>query len=458
MTFGILTLIPPIAVIAIAMATRSTTSSLIVGSLLCCILQFNTGFLHGFIDLAYSVGMTQGTVWYALFVSLFGCMLGVWSAVGATQAVSDRLGRLATTQRRTLVLTWLIGILIAIDDFTSIAVRGSMTKLYDCNKIPRAMLAYLSAATASPLCSLVPFGTWAIFYQSSFASYESVSALGEPLATYASAVPFMFYGWFSLIISLLVALGFIKPLGAMRKAYDRAAATGELYSLRSRAYNTQGEECAQVSYGEGGEFRRMLCFFAPLVAFIATVLATGDVIAACLLALAVLIALCLVFRIASWTSLMTYCMEGAKSMASLIVVVFAAYMLRDALIAIGLPEYVISVAEPIMNPTLLPATTFVACALLAFASGSNWGATLAVAAIVIPFCATIDGNLVLVMAAIVDGAAFGAHACFYCDVTVFTSGMTKIDNMEHALTQLPYCLIGAAATTVVFLGAGVVLG
>ena len=65
--------------------------------------------------------------------------------------------------------------------------------------------------------------------------------------------------------------------------------------------------------------------------------------------------------------------------------------------------------------------------------------------------------LILVLAAIVSGAAFGAHVCFYCDVTVFTSGMTKIDNIEHAVTQLPYGLIGMAVSCAGYLLAGFLL-
>lgn len=435
-----LILLPPLIVLVVAVKTRSTASSLFFGTIACCILQFHSEFFQGFLDLLYSVGTNESTVWYALFVSLFGCILGIWSSTGATRAVTDSLAQFATSQRRTLLITWLIGILMFIDDFTSIAIHGTMTKLYDNNKIPRAMLAYLAAATASPVCTLVPFGTWAIFYQSSFAAYGEVAALGGSMEVYLSMIPFMFYGWACIAIAFLVAAGAIKPLGGMETAYDRAQSTGELYSSASRRYNVGNDEQGESDSDMG---KRMACFLIPLVVFVVCVMVTGDVIIACIITLATLIACCKAFRIRSWKGLMRDCMDGVSSMASLIVVVFSAYVFRDALIAIGLPDYVVSVAQPFMNPSLVPVITFLACAVLTFASGSNWGATLAVAAIIIPFCSALDGNLVLTLAAIVSGAAFGAHACFYCDVTIFTSGMTRIDNVEHATTQLPYCLIGA---------------
>ena len=456
MELGAWTLLPPLVIIVMAIKTKSTTSSLVAGALLCCILQYKTGFLTGFIDLMYSVGCNEDTVWYALFVALFGCILGIWSSTGATGAVADKLMKFATTQRRTLVLSWLVGILLFIDDFTSIAVRGTMTKLYDKNKIPRAMLAYIADSTASPMCILIPFGTWAFFYQSVFAGYPEVTALGSPMEVYIRTIPYLFYGWAALLIPLLLSLGVLPQVGAMKKAYQRAQATGELYGPESRALNSGSEDAPAAESGTGS-FKQVACFLVPLGCFIAAVLATGDVIIACMLTLAVLVAMCLVMRVAGWGQMMGACMNGIKDMTSMIVIVFAAYMVRDSLIAIGLPEYVVAVARPFMSPELLPLITFIACTILTFASGSNWGATLAVAAIVIPLCAALQGNMILVLAAIVSGAAFGAHVCFYCDVTVFTSGMTKIDNIEHAVTQLPYGLLGMAVSCVGYLLAGFLL-
>ncbi len=156
-------------------------------------------------------------MWYALFVALFGCILGIWFCRGRYPRGGRQADEIfATSQRRTLLLTWLIGLLLFIDDFTSIAVRGTMTRLYDKNKIPRAMLAYIADSTASPMCILIPFGTWAIFYQSVFAGYAEVAALGSPMQVYVRTIPYLFYGWAALLIPLLLCMGVLKPMGAMK--------------------------------------------------------------------------------------------------------------------------------------------------------------------------------------------------------------------------------------------------
>ena len=153
---------------------------------------------------------------------------------------------------------------------------------------------------------------------------------------------------------------------------------------------------------------------------------------------------------------MDACMKGIEDMTSMCVIVFMAYMLKEAVTDIGLPEYVISLVEPIISISILPLVTFLTCVVLTFTTGSNWGGTVGVTAIVIPLASAIGANMSLVLAAIVSGAAFGAHVCFYTDVTVFTSTITKIDIQEHAITQLPYGILGMIISAVAYTIAGFV--
>jgi Na+/H+ antiporter NhaC len=455
MELGILTLLPPLVIIAVALKTKNTTSSLFIGAILGCILQFRTKFLAGFIDMMYAIGTNEDTIWYVMFVALFGCILGIWSRTGATSELAKKLGKYATNRKRTLLLTWIIGALVFIDDFTSIAVRGTMTKLYDKNKTPRAMLSYITDATASPLNTLIVFGTWGIYYQSVFSGYEEVNALGNSMSVYLRTIPWQFYSWVAIVIALFVSIGLVKPAGKMKSIFKHAEETGELYSEASGILNTETANTQETNKGLSNKL--IAGFVIPLIAFIAIIVINGDVITASLVTLALMITMFLVLRVSSWKELMDACIAGVGDMLGMIVVVFAAYMVRDSLNAIGLPEYVISVAKPFMSPPLLPSITFIVVSILTFTTGSNWGVSLPVAAIVIPLCAAINANMYLVLAAIVSGAAFGAHACFYCDVTVFTSGMTKIDNMEHALSQLPYCLAGLVISAVMFLVSGFII-
>lgn len=364
------------------------------------------------------------------------------------------MGRLAKTPRKTMVLSWVAGLVVFFDDFTSVAIRGMMTKLYDRQKLPRAMLSYITDATGSPLCILIPFGTWAVFYQSLFSGYTEVSSLGPVMDTYTRAIPLMFYGWVSLAISLLAACQIIKPMGAMKKAFIRAETTGELYSAESAVYNVDSAEDVPEEMSRSELVKSSVCFVVPILVLISTALVTLDALKAVIIAVGTMIPLYLALRVVSWKKMMDASMKGIESMTSMCVIVFMAYMLKEAITDIGLPAYVISLVAPVMSPALLPLVTFLACVVLTFTTGSNWGGTVGVTAIVIPLAPIMGASIPMTMAAIVSGAAFGAHVCFYTDVTVFTSTMTRIDNQEHAVTQLPYGLLGMAISAAAYAVAG----
>ncbi len=83
-----------------------------------------------------------------------------------------------------------------------------------------------------------------------------------------------------------------------------------------------------------------------------------------------------------------------------------------------------------------------------------WGVCTLVAPVFLPLGASVGANSILIMAAILSGCAFGNHACFYCDTTVLASQGSGIDNFDHAVSQLPYVLIGAAVSIVGFLVLG----
>jgi len=90
---------------------------------------------------------------------------------------------------------------------------------------------------------------------------------------------------------------------------------------------------------------------------------------------------------------------------------------------------------------IFPLVTFLVVAILNFSTGSVWGIPAIVAPILLPLAESIGTNLLLVMGAIVSGATLGSHACFYSDATVLTSSCCKIENMDHALSQIPSCAV-----------------
>ena len=63
-------------------------------------------------------------------------------------------------------------------------------------------------------------------------------------------------------------------------------------------------------------------------------------------------------------------------------------------------------------------------------------------------------NVALAVSAVISAGVFGSHICFYSDATVITSAATGCDNFAHAKTQIPYGLLAAAITMILYLIAG----
>src|SRR5574344_1468975 len=106
-----------------------------------------------------------------------------------------------------------------------------MKNISDKKKVPRESLAYIIDSTGAPICVLLPFSTWAIFYASVFGKEPAVAALnyGSDIATYLKVIPFTFYAWASVIIVPLFILGIIPKIGKMKDAYKRVETTGKVY-------------------------------------------------------------------------------------------------------------------------------------------------------------------------------------------------------------------------------------
>ncbi len=465
MEYGILGLIPITVMLILAIWTKRTASALLVGILISWIIMSGSDFLMSTIGLAYEVGTHIDTVWLFFIMGMLFMLMGMLEKIGSTKAFLKIVQKKATTSKRTLMWSWVVAIVLFIDETLSMAVLGTLSPIYDKHKIPRASLAYIGDSTAAPFATLLPFNAWGLFYIGVFAGYDQILALGkDPYDFYVSLLPFMFYAWIAILIAFLFGLGVIPPLGAMKKAYKRAEETGELYSEESKKFNKPvEEEIASLEADaqkpmEKDAWIRLGIFVITILVLTIGVIITKDAVFILSICLPLLFILSMITRIATWKTLTDAAMSGLGNALPVLIIIFCAYMTRDSLVAMGLPEWVVSVTEPYISPALLPFFAFILCCLLTFTTGSNWGITAVFAAIGVPLCFAIGADPVLTCAAIVSGATFGGHICFYADFTVQASYLTKIDNMEHALTQLPYGLIGGGISSIGFLVAGLIVG
>lgn len=429
-----LSLIPAAVAILTAVFSRRPIESLLAGVFAGLLLLGPTTALSNFSSVLLEVMMDETIAWVIIVCGLMGSLITLLMRVGAADAFSHALAAKATGARSALLYTWLLGLLIFIDDYlNALAVGSAMRKVTDKFKVSREKLAYVVDSTAAPVCVLVPVSTWAVFF-SGVLEASDVAEPGQGMALYLSAIPYMLYPWVAAIMVPLVAMGKIPALGMMKTAEAKAAQHGNA---------THANEFVVEPVEDAGRVR-IYHFMLPLVALIGFSLWYDlDVQIGVIMAVAVTIVLYGMQRLIAWTEMFDAVLDGIKTMVPALTIVVVAFMFKEINDRLGLASYVIENVTPYMTPTLLPLVVFLTMALISFATGSSWGVFAIAIPIVLPLADTVGVSAPLAIGALISASAFGSHACFYSDATVLAAQGSGCGVMEHALTQIPYALIAA---------------
>ncbi len=450
MDYGLLTLLPAVVVIILAIISRRTTEPLLIGCVLSYVIIGGVNFVPKMVDSFFTVATDYDTVWLIIVCGLFGSLISLLTQSKGTHAIARFLGKICKSQKSTLFVSWILGIIIFVDDYMNILTISACTrKLADKNKTPREALAYVIDSTGAPVCVLIPLSTWAIFFAGVFYEQESVQALGygDAIQTYIHIIPYIFYAIAALIIVPLFIFNVIPKIGMMKKAYERTKNTGAVYNAACERFNLEDDDDdnAKCSIWD---------FLIPVIIMIVVVLVWDDMF----LALLASIISCAVLYIPRKKMTMSgFCdlwIKGFADSIPALSIILAALFMRQASSDINLPEYVMNAVQPYVNAQTFPMIAFIVVAILGFVTGSNWGIPAVCAPIIIPLGASVGADLLLVMAAIVSGGTFCSHACFYSDATVITSQVCGIENMDHVYTQLPYAIIGFVISCICFLIGG----
>jgi Na+/H+ antiporter NhaC len=424
---------------------------MILGSMVAAIFMYGTGFLTAWSESLQN--MLAENVWVMLVCLLFGGLISLLTDSKGSFGFSKYISKFCNTERKTLLTTFVMGILIFVDDYLNVLSIGAcMKKISDKQKLPRESLAYLLDSTGAPVCVLLPFSTWAVFYASLFyeqESVQSISGVTSAMSAYVKAIPFCFYPIITLIIVFMFCMGWIPKLGAMKKAYARVAETGKVYSDASRKYNHDDPE----DEDDGNIWN----FLIPMGVLVAIAVVTNDILVAVIVALVVCFIMYVPRKIISVDDFLSSMIRGFGDMLPTLTMLLVTFVLKDISGQMGMTEYIIELAEPLLFATIFPAMVFILGAVLAFTTGSDWGMSSIITPIVFPLGAALGANPILIMAAIISGGTFGSHACFYADATLLASQSSGVDSMEHALTQIPYVIIASTISVACFVIAGFVL-
>ena len=451
MSYGIYCLIPPFVVILVAILVRRSFEALLVG---CAVgfamisyhdsegtfLQRLQLFPGNLIDGFKHTLQSEDMVWVILVCGLYGSLIHLIIQSGGAMAFGNYMLRFIKNRKSALFVTWGTGILIFLDDYMSaLAVGVTMRKITDKYRISRELLAYIVNTTAAPLCVIVPLSTWSIYCGKLINQEVDV----DPFTGFLYTIPFMFYGWVSVLLALAVAMGYFPLIGKLRIAEARVKNGGSLLPEGSVVQEQKSEEQFENA--------KPYYFFVPIIALIVFTLYFKDALPGALGGVVFTILFYALFKVNRYSDLSDGVFDGFKSMIFALGILTMSYVLKMVGDKMGLTQYVITSVSPILTKEYLAAVVFVALAAIAYLTSSSWGMYAVALPIVIPVAAALGANIWMSIAAVISAGAFGSNASFYSDVTVLTATSTECNNLEHSFSQLPYALISLMISTLLFL-------
>ena len=435
-----LVLLPAVITVCVAVVSRRPIESLLAGILVGLLMLGPTTALDQFSNMLLEVMMSETIAWVIIVCGLMGSLIMLLLRVGSVDAFSEALAAKAKSSKSALMYTWLLGIIVFIDDYlNALAVGAAMRKVTDQFGVSREKLAYVVDSTAAPICVLVPISTWAVFYASLFQE-SGFAEPGQGMDLYISAIPYMIYPIVAVLLVPLVALEVIPAFGPMKAAELRSAQS----PLRQPATLTD-EDNTQESDREV----RLYHFLLPLATLIGfTLWYELDVQIGVIASVTLTILLFGAQRLLAWTEMFDAVLDGIKMMLPALTIVVIAFVFKEVNDQLGLPNFVIANIAPLMTPLLFPVVTFLTMALISFATGSSWGVFAIAIPIILPLATSVGVSIPLAIGALLSASAFGSHACFYSDATVLAAQGSGCDVIDHALTQIPYALIAAAMSCI----------
>ncbi|NLY71658.1 MAG: sodium:proton antiporter [Clostridiales bacterium] len=469
--YGVLTLIPAFGFLVLALVTRKTITSIVISGLAGYFIYYKFGFVVPSLEALVDACTDWDNCYIVVICLLFGCLVQLLRAAKGPMAFGDLVRRYANTQKKTLIATWIAGLIIFIDDYLSILVTANtILPVADEHKTPREMLCYVINTTSAPVCVIIPISAWVVFFSGIFEAQPETAVIASTgMGIYYKIMPYFFYPFVCVIFVPLVILGIVPLMGGMKKAYQRVEETGKLWPPSSDIMNKDsltGTTEPEVSTPTGAiaskeeaerEFEpRLWTFLVPMIIVIAITIWQGDI----LIGVAAGIVSCLLYipaGIMSFGKFCDMCYKGLEDMLFIGVVLVTSLFYRESMLLVGLPEFIIEVAGPFMSAALLPAIVFIVVGLICFATGNIWSIPAVTTPIVVPLAVAVGAHLPLTLGAIISAAVFGAQACFYSDVVLLSASACKVNNVDYCIAQLPYIIIVAAMSTVFFLIAGFVL-
>ncbi len=470
-TYGILSIIPPLLAIILAIATKEVFVSLFVGCFVGATLLSSGNIfiaMHKLIIEYFFPQMADSYNAQAFFMmTVVGGFAMLLTASGGSLAFTKNKSMEVFTKSRPMaeVGTWIGGLFIWFSDNANSLIVGPVFESINNNvKVSKEKFSYILDCTASPICALVPIMGWGVYIMS---LVDKELAAGKVTTMNAwdmfiQAIPYSTYA-----ILTLFMCGFMAwsqwDFGPMLKAQMRAEKLGKLVDDDA----VPMRKTKEITLPPGVEprlitlllplFVVLVCIFTilPIHGFPFKAVSGSKIRAAIAYGfICGMILLCVMlprFKVMGFKQCIKTIADGMSGMMYMCVVLLLAWSLGALCKSLGTATYIISVTRGMLHPDVLPALIFVSGAMVSFATGTSWGTYALFMPIIIPVSIEMGSSLPVCLAATISGGLFGDHCSPISDSTILAAMGAGSDLVDHFETQMPYALLTGGVCTILYL-------
>lgn len=447
-SYGILTLLPLVVMLGLVVATKRVFEPILISVMIVFIMKDGTHFINGFIDTIYIVFASETYPWILLMLTLFGGLISLLLKSGGIEGFRQVADKFIKSQKSSLVFTWLLGLVLFIDDYiNNLAIGPTVRKLTDEHKVPREGIGFVICSMGTPICAIVPLTAFAVFVFGVMKDNGISSENANLFSEYIKIIPFMFYPIAIILIALLFVLGIIPKVGPMKKRFQEGVSLISVEETLEEAVEIVEEEKVKKQ-------GNLIDFLIPVGVILVTMFITNDLVFSVILAIFSAFLLYIPRKKMSVDHFFSSFFEGVTDMIFILVVILMTFVLVEGLNGIGFSGYVIDTITPYLHGGLIPMLTFVTVAVIAFLGVDYWAVMLLIAPIAIPLSGSFDVNPYLTMAAIASGSVFGGTTCFFAEQILMCSQSVEKKPVELAFAALPYNVSAFVISAIAYLALG----
>lgn len=489
--YGLLSLLPPVLAIVLAIFTRQVYVSLLVGIFIgwWIINDGNIwlGFLEtiqGLVDVFADAGNTRTIMFCALVGALIVFIQrsgGVEGFILKVQKLLDKYEARKSGNARVIVqfLAWLTGVLIFVESSISVLTVGTLYRpIFDKLNIPREKLAYIADSSSAPSSILIPFNGWGAFIMGLLVA----SGFSNPFATMMQSMVYNFYPLLALLLALVIIFS-KRDFGAMAKAERRATEQGKV--IADDAIPMVSNELTNIEPIENIPYRArnmivpilIMVIMMPIMLTytgwsaltsemssdawltkISFAIGNGSGSTSVLVAVVISLLASMIFYliqgIIKMNEMVDLTIKGIAGLMPLALLMLLAFAIGAVCKNLGTGTYVASIASETVPNGMIPFLVFVLSCFIAFSTGTSWGTFAIMIPIAVPLAQTMEVNVFMAIAAVMGGGVFGDHCSPISDTTILSSMASASDHIDHVRTQLPYALFAGGLAALMYLVIG----